>query len=81
MSPGRGFGRARYFSHRAGFQGGRGFNFRARGRGGRFSFPAEDNLEIPPSEFHGRRPFGFRGKLNFVPLTIIQRRHLFALFL
>ncbi|KAG1355229.1 nucleolin [Cocos nucifera] len=58
---GRGFGRARYFSHRAGFQGGRGFNFRGRGRGGRFSFPAEDNLEILPSEFHGRRPFGFRG--------------------
>lgn len=57
---GRGFGRGRYFSHRAGFQGGRGFTFRGRGRGGRFPFTAEDNLEIPP-DFHGRRPFGFRG--------------------
>nr|XP_029123034.1 heterogeneous nuclear ribonucleoprotein Q [Elaeis guineensis] len=58
---GRGFGRGRYFSHRAGFHGGRGFNFRGRGRSGRFSFTAEDNLETPPSEFYGRRPFGFRG--------------------
>ncbi|XP_008802868.2 nucleolin-like [Phoenix dactylifera] len=58
---GRGFGRGRYVSHRAGFHGRRGFNFRWRGRGGRFSFPPEDNSEIPPSEFHDRRPFGFRG--------------------
>uniref|UniRef100_A0A1D1Z207 Heterogeneous nuclear ribonucleoprotein Q n=2 Tax=Anthurium amnicola TaxID=1678845 RepID=A0A1D1Z207_9ARAE len=48
---GRGFGRGRLPFMRAGFQGGRGFHFRGRGRGGRFSFP--------------RQPFGGRGGRGF----------------
>ncbi|XP_039139388.1 LOW QUALITY PROTEIN: heterogeneous nuclear ribonucleoprotein Q-like [Dioscorea cayenensis subsp. rotundata] len=56
-----GFGRGGHFQHRAGFRGGRGFHLRGRGRGGRFSFTADNSLEVPHTEFHSRRPFGFRG--------------------
>lgn len=62
-STGRGFGRGRFPSFRAGFQGGRGFNFRGRGRGGRFSFAADSGLEGSSTEFQFRRPFGGRGRL------------------
>ena len=58
---GRGFGRGRFPSHRAGFQGGRGFVPRGRGRG-RFPFAAENDFETSYSEFRGGwRPFGPRG--------------------
>ncbi|KAI0513723.1 hypothetical protein KFK09_009753 [Dendrobium nobile] len=57
---GRGFGRGRFPSNRAGFQGGRGFYPRGRGRGGRFSH-ASDDVEMPYPEFHGWRPYGVRG--------------------
>lgn len=57
---GRGFGRGRFPSNRAGFQGGRGFYPRGRGRGGRFSY-ATDNMEMSYPEFRGWRPYGFRG--------------------
>ncbi|KAJ0967081.1 hypothetical protein J5N97_023998 [Dioscorea zingiberensis] len=56
-----GFGRGGFFPHRAGFRGGRGFNMRGHGRGGRFSFLPDNSLEGPYTEFPGRRPFGFRG--------------------
>ncbi|XP_072987159.1 uncharacterized protein [Typha latifolia] len=58
---GRGYSRGRFSAHRAGFQGGRGFNLRGRGRGGRFLFAADNNLDSSPSDFRGRRPFQFRG--------------------
>lgn len=58
---GRGFGTGRFHSHRAGFQGGRGFVQRGRGRG-RFHFAEEKDFETPYSEFRGGwRPFGPRG--------------------
>ncbi|RRT73518.1 hypothetical protein B296_00030891 [Ensete ventricosum] len=60
---GRGFGRGRFPSFRAGFQGGRGFNFRGRGRSGRFSYAADSGLEGSSTEFQFRRPFGGRGRL------------------
>lgn len=61
---GRGFGRGRFPSHRAGFQGGRGFVPRGRGRG-RFPFAADNEFETSYSEFRGGwRPFGPRGSLG-----------------
>ncbi|XP_074572557.1 uncharacterized protein LOC141829039 [Curcuma longa] len=62
---GRGFGRGRFPSFRAGFQGGRGANFHGHGRGGWFSFEADSGLEGSSSEFHFRRPFGSRGGRGF----------------
>lgn len=56
---GRGFGRGRFASNRAGFQGGRGFYPRGRGRGGRFSHTSD--IEMPYPEFHGWKPYGVRG--------------------
>ncbi|ONK72154.1 uncharacterized protein A4U43_C04F16350 [Asparagus officinalis] len=58
---GRGFGRGRFPSHRAGFQGGRGFIPRGRGRG-RFPFVADADFDDSYSDFRGGwRPFGARG--------------------
>ncbi|PKA48096.1 Polyadenylate-binding protein 5 [Apostasia shenzhenica] len=57
---GRGFGRGRFPSNRAGFLGGRGFYPRGRGRGGRFPYVG-DGMESSYPEFHGWRPYGSRG--------------------
>eukprot|EP00262_Sarcandra_glabra_P002733 TRINITY_DN1313_c0_g1_i1.p1 TRINITY_DN1313_c0_g1~~TRINITY_DN1313_c0_g1_i1.p1 ORF type:complete len:711 (+),score=164.69 TRINITY_DN1313_c0_g1_i1:100-2232(+) len=58
---GRGFNRGGRTSNSAGFQRGRGFLPRGRGRTGRFSFTGDNDQEIPHSEFRGRGSFGGRG--------------------
>ncbi|XP_077231269.1 uncharacterized protein LOC143864250 isoform X2 [Tasmannia lanceolata] len=58
---GRGFVRGRRPFERAGFQRGRGFHPRGRGRTGRFSYTDDNDTEVTHSEFRGRRPFGGRG--------------------
>ncbi|KAK8936090.1 Polyadenylate-binding protein RBP47B [Platanthera zijinensis] len=64
---GRGFGRGRFPSNRAGFQGGRGFHPRGRGgRGGRFPY-ATDDVEMSYPEFRGWRPYGVRGRRGSTP--------------
>ncbi|RWW65234.1 hypothetical protein BHE74_00027473 [Ensete ventricosum] len=70
---GRGFGRGRFPSFRAGFQGGRGFNFRGRGRSGRFSYAADSGLEGSSTEFQFRRPFGGRGRLYIYHLFLFMQ--------
>lgn len=64
---GRGFGRGRFPSNRAGFQGGRGFHPRGRGgRGGRFPYVTDD-VEMSYPEFRGWRPYGVRGRRGSTP--------------
>ncbi|KAK1273590.1 Polyadenylate-binding protein RBP47B [Acorus gramineus] len=57
---GKGFGRGRFPSNRAGFVGGRGFYPRGRGRAGRFPFANDNNPTFSQAGFRGGRPFGGR---------------------
>ncbi|KAK1325690.1 Polyadenylate-binding protein RBP47B [Acorus calamus] len=58
---GKGFGRGRFPSNRAGFVGGRGFYPRGRGRAGRLPFTNDNNPTFSQAGFRGGRPFGGRG--------------------